>query len=115
MKPSSGWTGITTVNPAGRYAFIQFFRTHPEQRQPELVHQSVAATEPLMALLDQHLSQRKNMLGNTFSMADIVLGCEVHRWFMLPQPRPAWPHLERWFALLMQRAAVRGVLDLPLS
>ena len=105
----------TTINPAGRNAFIQLFRTSPEQRQPELLRQSVAATEPLMALLERHLAQRTFLLGDSFTMADIVLGCEVHRWFSLPQPRPAWPHLERWFALLMQRAAVRGVLDLPLS
>ncbi len=105
----------TTTNPAGRTAFIQLFRTAPEQRQPELLRQSVAATEPLMALLDRHLSQRAFMLGDDFTMADIPLGCEVHRWFGLPLPRPAWPHLERWFAVLMQRPAIRSVLDAPLS
>ena len=105
----------TTINPAGRTAFIQLIRTPAEQRQPELLRQSVAATEPLMAILDQHLSQRAFMLGEAFSMADIPLGCEIHRWFGLPQPRPAWPHLERWFAALCARTASKGVLDLKLS
>ena len=105
----------TTINPAGRNAFVQWFRTPADQRRPEPIRQSVAATEPLMAVLDQHLSQRAFMLGERFSMADIPLGCEVHRWFGLPQPRPAWPHLERWFAALCARPASAGVLDLQLS
>ena len=105
----------TTANPAGRNAFIQLVRTPPEQRQPQLLRQSVAATEPLMALLDRRLAQRAYLLGDAFTMADIALGCEVHRWFGLPQPRPVWPNLERWFAALLQRPASQGVLDLQLS
>ena len=105
----------TTSNPAGRNAFIQTIRTPPEQRQPELIRQSVAAMEPLMGLLDGHLATRRYLLGEPFSMADIPLGCEVHRWFALPQARPHWPNLERWFAELRQRPASRGVLDVTIS
>ena len=105
----------TTSNPAGRTAFIQLFRTPAEQRKPDLLNQSLAAMDPLMALLDQHLSQRAYMLGEQFSMADIPLGCEVHRWLGLPRQRPPWPHLERWFAALSARPAGKGALDVPLS
>jgi glutathione S-transferase len=75
----------------------------------------VAATEPLLAQLDAHLATRVYMAGDHFTMADIPIGCDVHRWFGLPQPRPPLPHLERWFASILQRPATRGVLDLPLS
>ncbi len=105
----------TSSNPAGRNAFIQTIRTAPEQRQPELIRQSVAAMEPLMGLLDSHLATHRYLLGEPFSMADIPLGCEVHRWFALPQIRPHWPNLERWFAELRQRPASRGVLDITIS
>ena len=105
----------TTSNPAGRTAFIQYFRTPADQRQPDLIRHSVTAMEPLMALLDAHLATRRFMLGEQFSMADIPLGCEVHRWFGLPQAHPHWPHLERWFAKLCSRPASRGALDVALS
>ena len=105
----------TTLNPAGRNAFMQLIRTPVEQRNAELLRQSIAATEPMLALLDQHLAQRAFMLGTQFSMADIPLGCEIHRWFGLPQPRLSWPNLERWFAALCARPGSRGVLDLKLS
>jgi glutathione S-transferase len=105
----------TTFNPAGRVAFIQWIRTPAEQRNPALIAQSVAATEPLLALLDAHLADHAFMGGDHFSMADIPLGCEMHRWVGLPQPRPARPHLDRWYQALLARPAARGVLDLPLS
>jgi glutathione S-transferase len=69
----------------------------------------------LLHLLDTHLQDRAYMAGDTFTMADIPLGCEMHRWFGLPQPRPALPYLERWYASLLARPAARGVLDLTLS
>jgi len=105
----------STLNPAGRGAFIQWVRTPAHERNPAVLQQSVAATEPLMALLDRHLSHHDYLLGPHFSVADIPLGCEIHRWFGLPQARPAWPHLERWYTRLCARPASRGVLDQSLS
>ena len=105
----------TTFNGAGRDAFIQWIRTPAEKRQPDLIQRSVQAMAPLLQLLDQRFAQRTYMLGDHFSMADIPLGCEIHRWFGLPQPRAALPHLERWYAALCARPASRGVLDLQLS
>lgn len=116
----------TTFNRAGGPAFIQLIRTAPEARDTQAVRQSVAATEPLLALLDQHLKRRAHLGGETFGMADIPLGCEMHRWWGMPsrlfeavgvprQELPAYPHVQRWFHALQQRPAARGVLDLPLS
>ncbi len=108
----------TTFNPAGRNAFVQLIRTPADQRQPDLIAQSVAATEPLLAMLDAHLAQQPFVGGEHFGMADIPLGCEMHRWLGLPQPRPAnnpTPHLDRWYAALRARPAAHGVLDLPLA
>lgn len=105
----------TTLNPAGRGAFFQWVRTPAEQRNPAVIAQSTAATEALMGLLDHHLAQHRYLTGDVFTMADIPVACEVHRWFALPQPRPTWPHLERWYARVRARPATSGVLDVTLS
>ena len=105
----------TSVNPASRPGFWQLIRTPVEQRSAQVIADSNAAVERLMALLEPHLAERRFMLGERFSMADIALGCEVHRWFGLMQPREKRPHLERWFAELRARPASRGVLDMALS
>ena len=105
----------TTLNPASRAGFWQLIRTPPEQRNPTLLAESNAAVEALMATLDAHLAQRSFMVGERFTVADIPLACEVHRWFGLPQARQSRPHVERWYASLCARQASKGVLDMELS
>ena len=105
----------TTVNPASRNGFWHLIRLPADQRDPALIAQSNAAVDPLMAILDAHLATRSFMVGERFTMADIPLGCEVQRWFGLPQAREPRPHIERWFASLLARPAAKGVLDLPLA
>jgi len=105
----------TTLNPASRPGFLQLVRTPPEQRDAALLDESNTAVEALMAMLDAHLAQRHFMVGERFTVADIPVACEVHRWFGLPQPRQSRPHLERWYDSLCARQASKGVLDLALS
>jgi glutathione S-transferase len=108
----------TTLNPAGREAFVQWVRTPADRRDAAAAARSVQATEPLLARLEAHLAARTWMSGDAFTIADIPIGCELHRWFGLPADlytRPAWPNLERYFAALRVRSAARGELDLALE
>jgi glutathione S-transferase len=105
----------TTLNPVSRPGFWQLVRTPPEQRNPAVIAESNAAVEALMFMLDMHLANRAFMVGERFTMADIPLACEVHRWFGLPQPRQSRPHIERWYDNLRTRQASKGVLDLALT
>jgi glutathione S-transferase len=105
----------TTLNNAGREAFIQLIRTAPERRKPEAIGASVALTEPLLALLDAHLSQRAFMAGARLTMADVPIACEMHRWWGLPLEHAEHPHLRRWYDGICHLPAARGALDVPLS
>ncbi len=116
----------TTFNRAGGPAFLQLVRTAAEARDADVIQQSVSATEPLLALLDAHLQQHAYMGGESFGMADIPLGCEMHRWWgmrtaqfdaygVTRQELQAFPNVQRWFGQLQQRPASRGVLDVTLS
>lgn len=105
----------TTLNRAGGAAFLQLIRTPEDKRDHGAIAQSVAAMAPLLEQLNAHLADRAYLAGDHFSMADIPVGCDIHRWFGLPQARPALPHLERWYASVSGRPAARGVLELPLT
>ena len=105
----------TTLNRASGPAFVQWIRTPAQRRDAAVIAASVAATEPLLDWLDLHLSRQAFMAGDAPTMADFPIVCELHRWFGLPQPRPAWPHLQRWFDHWLALPCARGVLDLPLS
>ncbi|WPB56436.1 glutathione S-transferase [Xylophilus sp. GOD-11R] len=107
----------TSLNPAGRGAFFQLIRTAPELRDESVVAASVASMEPLLDLLDRHLAGRAYLSGDSFSMADIPVACDVHRWGALPFASSAVagrPNLDRWFRGLAERAGAKGVLDAQL-
>ncbi|HEY1230778.1 MAG TPA: glutathione S-transferase [Ramlibacter sp.] len=105
----------TTLNGAGREAFIQLIRTPAEKRRQAALDTSVAATEPLWDLLEDHLANQPYLAGNALTVADIPIACEMHRWRGLPLAHRARPHLEAWYARIIALPASRGVLDLPLS
>jgi glutathione S-transferase len=105
----------TTLNPAGRDAFVQLFRTAPERRNAAVIDASVAATEPLLEMLDAHLAQRAFFAGDGMTMADLPIACELHRWWGLPLEFPPRPHLRRWYDGLLALPAARGALDVSLS
>lgn len=105
----------TSMNPAGRDGFLQWIRTPAAQRDEARIAQSAAAMAPLLDLLDAHLARQSFLAADRFTMADIPVGCEIHRWYGLPQARPARPHLDRWYQALCDRPGARGVLDQALS
>jgi glutathione S-transferase len=74
----------------------------------------VAAAEPLIGVLDQHLARHAFVAGDRLTMADLPLACEVHRWIGLPRPRTERAHLDRWYDKMRARPSARGVLDQPL-
>lgn len=105
----------TTLNPAGRDAFMQLVRTAAEKRNAALIEQSRAKSEPLLRMLDAHLASRRYLTGDEFTMADIPIGCQIHRWYGLPLARPTLPDLTRWYEDVSSRAAARSVLTLPIT
>jgi len=48
-------------------------------------------------------------------MGDIPMGVALHRWFLLPIERPAYPRLAAYYERLKQRAGFRAHCAAPLS
>lgn len=105
----------TTLNPAGKDAFVQLVRTRPPERSQDAIARSIAATEPKWDILERHLARQPFMAGDQFTMADIPIACEAHRWRNLPFEHPPRVHLDAWYAKIASHAATRGVFDVPLA
>ncbi len=105
----------TTFSPSGRNAFWELIRVPEAQRDAQKIEASIASTEPLLDRLESHLAKQAFMAGDRFTMADIPLACEVHRWFGLGVTKTKRPHLEAWYAKILARPASANVLTLPLS
>jgi glutathione S-transferase len=105
----------TTFTPAMRDAFWQLVRVPADKRDLAAVEASRSASEKAAAILEGHLAGRDFVAGDSFSPADIALGCAAHRWLNLPLAREPRPQMERWYASLKARAGALQVLSTPVS
>ena len=60
------------------------------------------------------VARREYMTGDAFTMADIPLGVQVHRWLGMPVSRVPRPNVEAWYARLRARPGAQ-VLTLPVT
>jgi glutathione S-transferase len=74
---------------------------------PERIEKCRLDAGRIFAQLDGQLEGRSFIAGDSLTMADIVNGAMMYRWFTLPVERPALPNLEAWYARLKERPAYR--------
>lgn len=104
-----------TFQAAFRPVFWGLVRTPPDQRDPRAIEEGRGKAAELLGHLDAALASRKYVAGDAFTMGDIPIGCHVHLWLRLPIERPQHPHLQAWFARLLERAPYRKVVDVSIS
>lgn len=96
----------TELNNAWRYAFMGLVRKSPAHSEQPAIAASIASWNALMGILEAQLAATgAYAAGETFTLADIVLGLSVNRWKMSPIERPAYPAIDQYYALLNQRPA----------
>ena len=106
---------LTAVNPMMRPIFWGLVRTGPEERDQGAIDAGIQEGLRLWAMLDRHLADRPWIAGDAFTMGDIPLGPQIHRWMKLVDSRPSMPNLEAWYERLTQRPAFRKHCMIPIE
>jgi glutathione S-transferase len=96
----------TELNGPWRYAFLGLVRHDPTYADRDQIAESVRGWNDKIGILERQLSRTGAFAaGDIFSLADIVLGLSVNRWFMTPMERPAYPAVAAYYERLSQRPA----------
>lgn len=106
---------LTAVAPMMRPIFWGLVRTPPESRDQGEIDAGIQEGVRLWAMLDRHLEGRRFIAGDAFSMGDIPLGPQAHRWMMLVSERPPMPNFEAWYQRLTERPAFQQHCMIPLE
>lgn len=106
---------VSTFWPALRPVFLGLVRTPPEERDLAGIESGRRKSAEALEILDHRLTASEYVAGDTFTMADIALGCGVWRWMALPIERPLLPNAQHWFAALAKRPAFKELVMQPLS
>ncbi len=95
--------------------FWGLVRTPAEERDMDSINKAITQVGKMWAMLDAHLEKHPFIAGNEFSIGDIPLGPQVHRWLELVPERPAMPNLQAWYQRLTQRPAFKAHCMNPLE
>jgi glutathione S-transferase len=96
------------LNGAWRYAFMALVRHSAEHRDAAAISASIENWTRKMAILERQLAKTGAFVaGSTFTLADIVIGLSVNRWFLTPIERPVFPAVAEYHARLSERPGVR--------
>ena len=106
---------LTAINPMMRLVFWGLVRTPPGERDQREIDAAVEQGVALWAMLDRHLDGRAFVAGSDFTMGDIPLGPQAHRWLNLVENRPPMPNLEAWYQRLTERPAFRRHVMIPIE
>ena len=95
----------TELNNSWRYAFMALVRQSPTHRDPAAIASGVAEWNRHMQIIEGQLQQTGAFInGETFTLADIVIGLSVNRWFMTPMQRVQLPAVAAYYERLSERA-----------
>jgi glutathione S-transferase len=109
------WT-LSTVQPVDRPVFWALVRTPPEKRDMVAIQKDVDAEASVWRIADRHLSTRRFIEGDDFTLADIAIGAYARRWLGVEGvTKPKLPQLERWFAEFADRPGFAKFIAPPMS
>jgi len=101
----------TELNQSWRTAFLAIARKNPGAATSEQVRESQAQWAAMMQLLERRLARGgPYACSGTFTLADIVIGLSVNRWFQMPMERPDLPLAHAYWQRLIERPAAKPYL-----
>jgi glutathione S-transferase len=109
------WT-LSTLQPVDRPVFWALVRTPVAERNMVAIQKDADAEAVQWQIVDTYLKTRRFITGDEFTLADIALGAYARRWFGVEGiAKPAFVHLERWFAELSTRPGFVRHIAPPMS
>jgi glutathione S-transferase len=98
----------TELNTAWRFAFAGLVRRFPGFDDAARIAASIRDWNAAMTVLDQQLQRTGAFVtGETFTLADVVIGLSAHRWLTSPIDRADLPAVAAYYERLRAREAFR--------
>jgi glutathione S-transferase len=104
------WQLAVIGAPMGQLLF-GLVRSTPETRDPAAIERARQRAAGAWTIIDDELKNRTYLAGDHLSLAEIVLGTQIYRWFAFPIERPELPNLRAWYVRMHQRPGFKKHIE----
>src|SRR5579871_4287489 len=88
---------LAVVGPPMGQLLFGLIRTKPEARNPAEIEGARRRALAAWEIVEDELKGQPYLGGDALSLAEIVLGTQIYRWFNFPLERPNLPNLRGWY------------------
>jgi glutathione S-transferase len=104
------WQLAVIAPPMGQLLF-GLVRSTPETRDPAAIEAARRRAAAAWTILDDEVKDQPYLAGDHLSLAEIVLGTLIYRWFAFPIERPELPNLRAWHDRMHQRPGFKKYIE----
>jgi glutathione S-transferase len=104
------WQLAVIGAPMGQLLF-GLVRSTPETRDPAAIEGARRRAAAAWTIIDDEIKDRPYLAGDHLSLAEIVLGTQIYRWFAFPIERPELPNLRAWHDRMHQRPGFKKHIE----
>jgi glutathione S-transferase len=90
-------------------------RTKPEALDHAAIEAARRRALSGWTIVEDALAGQPYLAGASLSLAEIVLGTQIYRWFNLPIERPALANLRAWYERLRERPGFKRHIEIPIT
>jgi glutathione S-transferase len=102
---------LAVIGPPMGQLLFGLVRSTPETRDPGAIEAARRRAATAWTIVEDAVKDRPYLAGDHLSLAEIVLGTQIYRWFAFPIERPELPNLRAWYDRMHQRPGFKKYIE----
>ena len=99
--------------PESNRLFWRLIRTPEDKQNKEKIEAGNAMLNEHLSAVEEQLEGRDYLACGRLTIADIIAGAPLYRYYAMPITRPKLPNVGRWYHALSQRPAYKQAIMVP--
>jgi len=106
---------LAVVGPPMGTLLFGLIRTKPENRDQAAIEAARRRALSAWTIVEDAVASQPYLAGGELTLAEIVLGTQIYRWFSFPIERPNLPNLRAWYDRMRQRPGFKTHIETPIT
>ena len=102
---------LAVIGPPMGQLLMGLVRSTPETRDNAAIEAARRRAATAWNIVEEEIKGQPYLAGAELSLAEIVLGTQIYRWFAFPIERPELPNLRGWYDRMRERPGFKKHIE----